>query len=85
MRYDENVKQLYRKAVSYLNKLFREHDLTFFVSNRASCYIKRADVQCDLFDLFANRQYARQSYQGEYMIDYSWGEERISEIEQHLI
>lgn len=83
--YDENVKQLYRKAVSYLHKLFRENNLTFFVSNRGSCYIKKAEVQCDIFDLYAHRLYAKQSYHGEYMIDYTWGEKRIPEIEQRLI
>ncbi|MDO5400529.1 MAG: response regulator [Eubacteriales bacterium] len=82
--YDEKVKQLYRKAVSYLNKLLQQQGLTFFVSNRGSCYIKKSEVQCDLFDLYAHRPYAKQSYSGEYMADYSWGEQRIPEIEQYL-
>ena len=79
--YDDNVKQLYRKAVNYLNKLFEKHGLGFFVSNRGSCYIKTAQVSCDLFDLFAGKPYAAQDYHGEYMVDYSWGEATVSKIE----
>lgn len=82
--YDENVKQLYRKAVAYLKALCKQYDLTFFVSNRGSCYIKRSEVQCDLFDFFANRLYARQDYQGEYMLDYSWAEPTAAILEQRM-
>lgn len=82
--YDDNVKQLYRKAINYLNKLFEEHGLTFFISNRGSCYIKKSEVNCDLFDLFDGKPHASDSYYGEYLFDYSWSENTLTSIENYI-
>lgn len=82
--YDENVKQLYRKAVCYLNRLMSLYRLDFFVSVRGSCYIRPAAVECDLFSLLNGVPGAEKGYDGEYMIDYPWAEYTLPKIERHL-
>lgn len=83
--YDENVKQLYRKAVSYLNKVLSKNDIHFFVSKRGSCYIEKSQIKCDLYDLWEGDLEAINKFSGYYMLDYAWGEETIAKIEKVLI
>lgn len=82
--YDSSVKQLYRKAVIYLHQFLDEKRLDFFVSNRGSCHILPAKVECDYFQLMAGDQKAIQQFFGEYMTDYSWSEETLGRIYQYL-
>lgn len=82
--YDNMVKQLYRKAVICLNQLSSQKNLNFFVSNRGSCHIIPSAMTCDYFDLLAGDARAREQFNGEYMLDYSWGEVTLSSIERRL-
>ena len=79
--YDENVKQLYRKAVSYLKKLMETEGLDFFRAGRGWCAIHRTRVNCDLYDVLENKPHALDSWQGRYMFAYSWGEERAARLD----
>jgi len=79
--YDENVKQLYRKAVSYLKKLMETEGLDFFRAGRGWCAIHRTRVNCDLYDVLENKPHALDSWQGRYMFAYSWGEERTARLD----
>lgn len=48
-----------------------------FISERG---IKRVDTkqfECDLYQLLAGDKSAREKYMGEYLMDYSWAEERV--------
>lgn len=83
-QYDEAVKQLYRKALRYIKNLLAEYDLDFLVINRGSCSIIPEAITCDFYQLLANDQQAMAQFDGEYMIDYSWGEMRVAWIIRHL-
>lgn len=82
--YDETVKRLYRKAVGYLNQVFHEQNVTFFVSDRGSCHIVPAEIDCDYYRLLAGDREATSLFCGEYMSQYSWAEETVGKIE-HLL
>ena len=77
--YDRNVKSLYRKAVIYLNSIFKEYDVhDVFVSERASCHINKDEVICDYYDYLKGD--GKQEFCGEYMFDYSWAEETVAKL-----
>lgn len=77
---DENVKQLYRKAIIHLNQLCREKNLDFFVSNRGCCHIVPSKLSCDFFRLLNGDPEAIGEYCGKYMANYSWAEETNGEL-----
>lgn len=82
--YDNMVKQLYRKAVIYLNHLSCDMNLDFFVSGRGSCYVIPSKIDCDYFRLMEGDPITEKLYCGEYMMDYSWAEETIGKIDHFL-
>ncbi len=74
--YDAKVKSLYRKAVIYLNSLFREYnEFKIFENNRGACHINKEEVTCDYFDYLDGKITLGHEFTGEYMYDYSWAEE----------
>lgn len=76
--YDKNVKSLYRKAVIYLNTLFREYNLSeAFENGRGSCHINRNLASCDYFSFMEHDKAAIKDFQDEYLFDYTWGEETL--------
>lgn len=83
-RYDDNVKQLYRKAVNYLRSIMREYDLDFFVANRSSCYIKMAEVTCDYYLLLEGDERAIAEYNGQYMFEYAWAEISAVQMKKYI-
>lgn len=83
--YDNTVKQLYRKAVIYLNQISSQKNLNFFVSNRGSCHIIPSAMLCDYFELLAGNPKAREYFNGEYMMDYSWGEETLAGLQYRFM
>jgi len=83
-QYDEAVKQLYRKALRYIKTLLAKNELDFLVVNRGSCSIIPEAVNCDFYQLLKNDPQAINQFDGEYMIDYSWGEMRVAWIMRHL-
>lgn len=82
--YDSTVKQLYRKAVIYLNQLSAQKQINFFVSNRGSCHILPSSIDCDYFDLLEGSPEARTKFCGEYLLDYSWGEDTLGRLERQF-
>lgn len=80
--YDENVKQLYRKAVQYLNRFLDSENLHFFTSGRGWCRINRTAINCDLYDVLEKKPFALDLYHGQYMFAYSWGEERMIQLDR---
>ena len=80
--YDENVKQLYRKAVQYLNRLTDSENLHFFTSGRGWCRVNRTALNCDLYDVLEKKPHALDLYHGRYMFAYSWGEERTAQLDR---
>lgn len=70
--YDEAVKRLYRKSISYLHQIF--DGTGFFISNRGSCHIVPCVAECDYFMILQSMEVAMNQYSGDYMLDYSWAE-----------
>lgn len=52
-----------------------------FDRTRAGYRIDPDLVECDYFDYLHNVPYAVRAYQGEYMLQYSWAEERIASFD----
>lgn len=78
--YDDMVKRLYRKAVGYLNDVFE--GTGFFLSDRGSCHIAPAAADCDYFKLLDHPAEEAAHYDGEYLLDYSWGETTNGKLTQ---
>lgn len=49
-----------------------------FIRTRGGYNINPSLFECDYYDYLNNVPYAVRAYQGEYMQQYSWAEERIS-------
>lgn len=85
--YDESVKQLYRKAVSYLRQIMKEHKAEFIDIGRGHLNIIPSKVDCDYYNLLDGDQEARKQYEagGEvYLSEYSWAENTLAGIEKIL-
>lgn len=79
--YDEKVKRLYRKAVMNLQGTLREKGLTeLFQTERGSCHISRGEVECDYFTYLVEPDKNSTMFHGEYLFDYSWGEETLANL-----
>lgn len=79
--YDEKVKRLYRKAVMNLQGALREKGITeLFRTERGSCHISRGEVECDYFTYLVEPDKNSKMFQGEYLFDYSWGEETLANL-----
>lgn len=85
--YDERVKNLYRKAVMSIRKVFKDHELEeIFISNRGACNINDKKVDCDYYDLLAGKSEAVREYNllGDYLSEYSWAEETAARIQAQM-
>ncbi|MDR0433637.1 MAG: hypothetical protein LBH21_01070 [Gracilibacteraceae bacterium] len=80
-RYDEHVKQLYRKAVAYLRGVFESRGLDILISNRGSCHVRQGAFACDYYDLLAGQKKAVIAWGGEYLFEYPWAESTLVQIE----
>jgi len=79
--YDDKVKCLYRKAVIYLNSVFREYGVADVFSNRrGSCHVNREEIVCDYYEVLKGKSIRDTSFDGRYMSAYSWGEETCGKL-----
>ena len=79
--YDEKVKRLYRKAVMNLQGALKEKGITeLFQTKRGSCHISSDEVECDYFTYLVESEKNSRMFQGEYLFDYSWGEETLANL-----
>lgn len=74
--YDSSVKSLYRKAVIYLNAVFREQGVTdVFENGRGYCCIRQENVTCDYFDYLSGKlQIDVEKENNVYLPEYIWAE-----------
>lgn len=74
--YDMRVKALYRRTVLCLRKTLCSHGIArMFEANRAECHVNFGEICCDYYEYLAGVETAKNSYQREYMYEYSWAEE----------
>lgn len=81
--YDEKVKNLYRKAVSYLKRLLAEYGHEdVFINKRGSCCVAIQHIICDYYQYIIPEQYGNleYGYSGEYMIQYEWAREKEAKL-----
>lgn len=50
----------------------------FFQTKRGSCNIRREEVECDYYTYLVEPDKYEKMFQGEYLFDYSWGEETLA-------
>lgn len=75
---DKQQKDYLRHLVMDLsNTLAAVGESDVFVRTRGGYNINPALLECDYYDYLNNIPYAVRAYQGEYMQQYSWAEERI--------
>lgn len=79
--YDEKVKRLYRKAVMNLQGTLHEKGITeFFQTARGCCHISKDKVECDYYTYLIEPEKNGKMFQGDYLFDYSWGEETLANL-----
>lgn len=79
--YDDKVKRLYRKAVIYLNNVFRQYGVEHIFSNaRGSCHINRKEMICDYYEVLDGKNIRETLFDGRYMTNYSWSEETCGKL-----
>lgn len=75
---DKRQKDYLRHLVMDLsNTLEAVGESAAFVRTRSGYHVNPALLECDYYDYLNNIPYAVRAYQGEYMQQYSWAEERI--------
>ena len=83
--YDDNVKQLYRKAVTYLNHTLAQYGIPqLFSSARGSCHVNPSCFSCDYYDFLARDPAAMELFNGRYMFSYSWAEDTLAILERMI-
>lgn len=79
--YDDKVKGLYRKAVSYLHMILKKYGAGYvFESGRGSCHVNRQELACDYFEILDGKSIKDSLFDGRYMTNYSWGEETCARL-----
>ncbi len=79
--YDEKVKGLYRKAIAYLNAMFRKYDIESVFSNaRGTCHVNKEEISCDYYEVLDGKKINETIFDGRYMTSYSWGEETCGRL-----
>lgn len=79
--YDEKVKGLYRKAVMNIRRTMDEHNIeNVFFATRGSCKINPTNIKCDYYRYKSAPLANIQLYNGEYLNDYSWAEEKAATL-----
>ncbi|MCQ4022967.1 MULTISPECIES: hypothetical protein [unclassified Ruminococcus] len=77
--YDDKVKALYRKAVMNIRRTLEEYDIqNVFLVKRGSCGINPNNISCDYYKFRRSPIANIELYNGEYLSDYSWAEERAA-------
>lgn len=79
--YDDKVKRLYRKALLYLNRLFKQYEVESIFSNaRGSCHVNREEIFCDYYEVLDGKNIKDTLFDGRYMTNYSWSEETCGRL-----
>ncbi len=80
--YDENVKQLYRRAVNKIISTLSEYGAQdVFIKSRGACRIDKTRIECDYFKFLEEPEKNRTLFYGEYMFEYPWSEPTVANLE----
>lgn len=79
--YDKGANSVYRVTVTRLKTILEEAGLDELLqSTMRGKYLDTSRFDCDLYDFLAGDAAARRLFNGEYMSDYSWGEETLAKL-----
>lgn len=82
---DEATQNLCSKVVSTLRKELSKYGAEdLLISHRGVRRIDTALLDCDLYQLLRGEERAIDQYLGEYMMDYSWAENRMASLEKYV-
>jgi two-component SAPR family response regulator len=80
-RPDDALQVIYRKSRMYLKQILNEYqlnDLVLFA--KGGCGLNTAKIQCDYYDYIAGKPGVKDMFRGEYMNNYSWGENTLGTL-----
>ena len=79
--YDRNVKNQVTSIISSLQKSLKNVGAEeIVIKTWGHLQIDKSKLTCDAYDYQKEVPYAINSFHGEYMANYSWGEERLSDM-----
>ena len=83
---DEATQNLCSKVSKNLSRELDKYGVQeLFITNRG---IRRVDTElfdCDLYGLLEGEEQARKQFVGDYMLDYSWAEERMGQLNKFVL
>lgn len=82
---DEATQNLCSKVSKGLMKELKEYGAEeILISNRGTKRVVPECFACDLYDLLDDKEQAKRQFVGDYMLDYSWAEERMGLLHRYL-
>lgn len=82
---DESTQNLCSKLVRTLQRELKAvHAEEMLVVSRGNRRVDTDQFQCDLYDLLDGNQKVREQYIGEYLVDYSWSENKTALLDRFL-
>lgn len=83
---DEATQNLCSKVSRALYNELEEHNAQeMLVRNRGLKRVNTELFSCDLYDLLAEDEQAKKQFVGDYMLEYSWAEERMARLSRYLV
>jgi two-component SAPR family response regulator len=80
-RLNTSLQVIYRKSRMYLKQILHEYQLDNLVLfAKGGCGLNISRIQCDYYDYIAGRPGAGDLFRGEYMNNYSWGENTLGTL-----
>lgn len=82
---DESTKNLYYKVAKSLEKTLKENEIEkIIIKNRYAICINKSELSCDYYKLLLGDKEVRKNFTQEYMSQYSWAEETLAHIINHI-
>lgn len=83
--YDDSVRSLYRNVLQSLREALQQAGISeIFINSRNSRSVNTNTFECDYYQLLDGKARGINSFNGEYMTGYAWGEATLESIKQHL-
>lgn len=83
---DEATQNLCSKVCRNLCRELEEHGIEeLFITSRGTRRVDTELFDCDLYQLLEGKEHARRQFVGDYLLDYSWAEERMGQLNHYLI
>ncbi len=82
---DEATQNLCSKTAKTLKQELKEHGIEeILIVNRSMKRVNTDIFTCDLYELLKEEALAKKQFVGDYMLEYSWAEERMAGLSKYL-